>query len=443
MKKFLLIAAVAILALALGANWYYTREVRQQLDRLSRTVSMFGELTYDSVRLSPAGEIHINRLAFRPRQADGEAVSVERVALDAGGLGGIASLQGRLQSGRLPPELGVRIEGLSVSFTALPATLPTGRADASAGLLFAAAGCGGRSGFDIDDLVGMDYFGWTADMAVHYRLVDRGQRLEVETRVRNRDAGAVSVDTTLDLMAGSMDAAAVMAAARQADLRAFSLTYEDLGFYDRMLTFCAGETGMAREAYIDHHVAAWRTRWAQLGAEPDDAVVAAYRDFLETSGRLGLRSRSEYSMPVIGIAEYSLPEFLGRMETMLAVNDAEPVPMALTPVDSQPAGAAAGPVAAADSAATDRAAEPGRAIAPRRSSTGAGPSWVDVEQSALAAHLDRQVRVETAQGRRYRGRLARVEADAIHIRIQGTGGYYVRPVERAGIRAVSVWLDAG
>lgn len=433
MKKFLLIAAVVILALALGANWYYTREVRQQLDRLSRSVSMFGELSYDSVRLAPAGEIHINRLAFRPRQADGEGVSIERVALDAGGLGGIASLQGRLQSGRLPLELGVRIEGFSVPFTALPPTLPTGRADASAGLLFAAAGCGGRSGFDIDDLVGMDYFGWTADIAMHYRLVDRGQRLEVETRVRNRDAAAVSVATTLDLMAGSMDAATVIAAARQADVRAFSLTYQDLGFYDRMLTFCAGETGMAREAYIDHHIAAWRARWGQLGAEPEDAVIAAYRDFLETPGWLELRSRSDYSVPVIGIAGNSLPEFLGRMETMLAVNDAEPVPMALSLVELQPA----------DSGASDRPAEPAGVIAPGRSSTGAGPGWVDVEQSALASHLDRRVLIETVQGRRYRGRLARVEAGAIHIRIQGNGGYYVRPIERAVIRAVSVWLDAG
>jgi hypothetical protein len=330
--------------------------------------------------------------------------------------------------------------------------MPGGQADGSTGLLFAAAGCDGRRAFDIDDLVEMDYRGWAADLGVRYRLVDRGDRLHIESRVRNREAGELAVEFTLELMSGSNAAAAVMAAAQRANLSAFSLGFEDLGFYDRMLAFCADETGLSRDAYVDRHIEAWRERWLELDAEPEPALVDAYREFIESPDELRLQSRSAYSVPVVGLGEYSLPELLGRMETTLAVNDAEPVPMALTEVEPEADGEQA--PALADAGRTGRessgertvrepAGTSSRRAASVSSSSARGPSWVEVEPAALAGHVDRRIRVETMAGRSFRGRLARVESDSLHIRVQGTGGYYIRPVERDGIRSVSVWLDAG
>jgi hypothetical protein len=300
----------------------------------------------------------------------------------------------------------------------------------------------------------MDYADWAGDLEFRYRLIDLGRQLEFSTRVRTRDAAEVSMEAMLDLLAGSTDVAAVMAALQQAELRAFSLTYDDLGFYDRMLAFCARQTDMSREAYVDHHLEAWRARWAQFGVRPDASLVEAYREFVASPDRLRLETRSNYTVPLTGLEAYSPPELLARMETMLVVDGGEPVPVQWTDIVPEAVaddGDAPAATPAATQAATraERAPETVRPAPPTRLAPSTppavrrGPDWVAVEPSGLSAYIDRPVRVETDGGRRLRGRLTRIESDAIHIRIQGTGGYYVRPVARASIRSVAVRADAG
>lgn len=440
MKKYLLIAVLGLVALALGMNWYYTREIRQQLDRLSAAVAMFGQLTYDGVHLSPTGSIHIDELEFRPRQAGLPEVGVERVSLDTGGLTDVIALKGRLESGELPPELGIRIRGLSLPFDALPDTAAVQDSGASIGLPFAAAGCDGRRVFDLDDLARMDYLRWIADVEMHYRIVDRGARLEPLMRVRNRDAADLTLEAELDLRAGSMSAAAIMAAAQRADLRSFSLRYEDLGFYDRMLDFCADETDMTRAEYVQHHVQAWRTRWSQVGGEPRPELVEAYRDFIESPDRLRIATRSQYSVPVLGIGQYSLPAFLARMDTTVVVNASEPVPVALDPVTTAPRTAAAPEADAQSGSAPAEAAPSVAGASSRASSSGAGPRWTRVQVDALGTHVGRRIRIDR-DDQRHVGVLEAVEPDRIRIRVQGVGGYYVRPLDRAAIASASVLLD--
>ena len=102
---------------------------------------------------------------------------------------------------------------------------------------------------------------------------------------------------------------------------------------------------------------------------------------------------------------------------------------------------AAAPEAGAQSGSAPAEAAPSVAGASSRaSSSGAGPRWTRVEVDALGTHVGRRIRIDR-DDQRHVGVLEAVEPDRIRIRVQGVGGYYVRPLDRAAIASASVLLD--
>ncbi len=465
MRKFILIAVVGLVVLVLGVNWYYTREIRQQLDRTASAVSMFGTLSYDNVRLTPGGAIHINGLAFFLRGNEGQGIQVDRVAFRTAGLGALLSLERDLEAGRVPEQLGVAIEGLEFSLGGLPRGVGSRSARARSGqaadsLGFAAAGCQGRSGFSVDDFIDMDYFVIQADVEANYRFVDEGLQLRQYVRTRSAEIGEVEFEAVVDLNAGSLGMMELMTALRRADLNSFTFEYEDLGFYPRMLGFCARRMDMDRDTYIDHHVRAWAEQWARLGSRPAPQLVEAYRRFVESPDRLSATSRAVYSVDLQMLGEYSLAQFFERMETRISFGNREPIAVEARIVETppqapDPAVAASAP-APDDPASSDPVdAEP---AAPRSEAVRRSPverarvageaasaarsesrwSAVELTDATLADLVDRPVRVDLVSGRRFFGRVERIEPESLHLRFTSDSGYFVRPVARAEIRSIAV-----
>jgi hypothetical protein len=466
MKRFVLIAIGVMIVLALGLNWYFTREIRQQLDRAASAVSFFGTLTYDSVRLSPRGAIHINNLAFFPRRGSGQGVEVRRIAFRTGSLGALLSLERNLEAGRLPERLGIGVEGLQFSLGSLPPSPGAGLEPArgvqpaAAGLGFSAAGCEGRRGFSVDDFIDMDYFVIEADVEADYRFLEQGLQLRQFVQTRSAEIGAVDFELVVDLNAGSLSIMEVMGALQRADLNSFTFEYEDLGFYPRMLRFCARRMDMDRDAYIDHHLDAWAEQWTQLGSRPSPALVEAYRGFVESPDRLSATSRAVYNVELEMLAEYSLPQFFERMETRISFGNRAPIPVEAETVastgptdENEPAGPAPSPPDRGQQA-TDAVEDPlamtaeqrrvmlerGRAAAEAAAAERVQSRWLEAETSdtALAELIDRPVRVDLNSGRRFVGRLERVDADRLHIRFISDSGFYVRPVARNEVRNIAV-----
>ncbi len=452
MKKVLLFIVVGLIVVAVGVNWYYTRQVRDQLDRIASTVSMFGTLSYENVRLSPGGAININDLSFRLHQGRG-GVDVEQISLQTANLLALLTLERNLERGRLPETLGLRVKNIEFPLDgALAAMARQTPGDASptgaSGLLFNAAGCDGRRQFTAEDLMQMDYFDIRADLESHYRMIDDGDRLRLYVSARNHDASAIHLQVTFDLLSGALSTRDLAGSMQSARLGSFSLEYEDLGFYERMLSFCADEMSMDEQEYIAHHLEAWKQAWSRFDAEPGPDMVAAYESFLEDPQQLSISSGAEHSVSIEGIDHYTAPDLLERLEVRLTVNYGESQPLDL----SLPEGASARVASSEPRADTDRAEASPRAedmqTAPTPESaeangsedTAAEPArqWVQVDPAELEAHRDERLRIRMRSGDRYAGRLSRVDADQIHIRVEGVGGFYIRPLARGEIREVEV-----
>lgn len=460
MKRLLLLIVVGLVVVAVGVNWYYTRQIRDQLDQMANAVSMFGTLSYDNVRLSPGGSVNINDLSFQLHQGRG-GIDVGRISLQTANLLALLTLEGKLESGRLPESLGVSVKDIQFPLDGALANMsrqmPGGTSPSFAsGVPFDAAGCDGRTQFNANDLMDMDYFDIRADIEVHYQLINGGNRLRLYASARTHDASAIYLEANIDLTSGSLSTADLARSMENARLSSFSLEYEDLGYYERMLAFCADEMDMTRQEYVAHHLESWQQAWTRFNAEPGPDLVAAYETFLDDPQQLSVRSGGETSVSLEGVENYTLSSLLERMEVGLAVNYGDPQPLdirtpeasrqrltsASEPSPAEPAADAPSTAAApapreeetytaaqADNTETDRAEE----AAPGRTS-----QWVQVEPAKLDAYRNHRLRIQMRSGDSYAGRLERVDSDNVHIRVEGVGGFYIRPLALEEIREVEV-----
>lgn len=461
MKRSLLFVVIGLVVLAVGVNWYYTRQIRHQLDRMANAVSMFGALSYDSVRLSPGGAVHINELSFRLHQGRG-GIDIGRISLQTANLLSLLTLEGKLESGRLPDSLGLSVENLRFPLDGALATMSrqmqgAGSPAVTSGLPFDAAGCDGRTQFSANDLMHMDYFDIRADVDALYQLLDDGNRLRLFASARTYEASAIHLEATLDLPAGTFSARDLARATENARLRAFSVEYEDLGYYERMLAFCAEETGMSRSAYVAHHIQAWKRAWARFDTEPAPAVVAAYESFLEDPQQLSVTSRADGGVSFNRIEHYALPDLIERLGVTLVVNYGEPRALDIrVPEAPHSRVAAADATAAAPAPAETGSAEPGSAADDARTGVRAADDaagareepaaertsrWVEVDPGAIGSRAGQRVRVRMQSGASYSGRLSRVDSENLHIRVEGVGGFYIRPLEREAIRELKFYDD--
>lgn len=453
MKKALLLIVIGLVVVAVGANWYYTRQIRNQLDRVADAVSMFGTLSYDNVRLSPGGAINIHDLSYRMHQQRG-GIDIGEISLKTAGLMALITLESDLERGRFPESLGLEMTDIEFPLDGALATMaretqgnasPTG----VSGGLFNAAGCDGRARFTADDLMHMDYFDIRADIEAHYRLIDGGDRLQLFASVGNHDAGAIDLEAEFDLPSSSLSTREVANSMQDARLASFSLEYEDLGFYERMLAFCADEMSMSESEYIAHHLEAWQQAWSRAGFEAGPDTMAAYESFLADPRQFRVSSETDHGVSFEAIDRYTAASFLERMGTRLVVNYGQPQPLDVdvpggspqrAASSEQPAGAegvASSPeTAGTQPARTTEGADTGSS---QDSAAQPAPAWVEVEPAGLQAHVDERLRVRMHSGDRHAGRLSRVESDRIHIRVEGTGGYYIRPLALEEISEMQVY----
>lgn len=450
MKRLLLFIVVGLILVAIGTNWYYTRQIRDQLDRMANAVSMFGTLSYDNVRLSPGGDININDLSFRLNQGRG-GIDIGQISLQTANLLALLTLEGTIERRRIPEMLGLRVDNIQFPLDGALATMsrqmpgstsPTG----ASGVLFAAAGCDGRAQFSADDLMQMDYFDIRADVEARYRLIDNGDRLRLFASARTYDASAIHLEVTFDLLSGTVSTRDLARSIDNARLDSFSLEYEDLGFYKRMLAFCADKMSMTQSDYIAHHVEAWNQAWSNFNAEPSQELMAAYGSFVENPQQLSVSSGAENSVSLERIEHYPISDLLERMEVSLVVNYGDPHPLEIKGLEASPAGiASTGQPAGANGASTHPDSEDtattnsSDANASEITATEPRSRWIKVDPQKIEGRRGHRLRVLMHSGDRHSGRLSRVDPDNIHIRIERVGGFYIRPLARGDIRELKVY----
>ena len=468
MKKVLLGLAVVALLLG-GVYYYYTNKISNRLDQAAAMAGPLVGLEYESVSLGLGGEVRINGLRLQAPNMPAE-LRVRQLALRAGNLYALWSLNRKLENGELPRSMGVALRGAEVPISMTAPAAGQGGSPGM-GLVFDAAGCGQRREFDVVDLRAMGFDDLIADFDLQYEMDEYRQSLGLRLHSHLRGLAELTVNARIELgdtVNSLLHAAQGFSRAR---LGSMIFEYVDRGYYPRMLEFCRDETGMKEQPYFARHVSAWRQRWREAGFEVGESTVEAYRTFLAAPGKLEITLDPSYSPALMQFANTGASELVGQFRLEARVNDGKAAWLAFERLADESPVAAGSETASSTDADSARGASSGPRARPAESASGAstdarpritgtvstmndssaartateqpgvkrGPSgWRRVAPRELTDYVTYKIDVRMDNGNEYSGRVEKVSPGRVHLHVRGRGGFAVIPVHTDQIASVRV-----
>lgn len=411
MKRVLLVLVVAAVAGIFYANYRITSEVEEQLQLSRAGLSMFGQLRWADVSVSPLGALSIEALRFSPHGLQ-EEYRVDEVRFETAHLFELYRIAFELDQREIPEEMHVKVSGLRVDMDSTLFRNMENEASGQQNLLsrLITAGCGDRRHFSVDDYLAMGYGVAVSDMVIGYRMSHSDTRMNLELDVSSRGMAQVATDIAVDL---NPTAALNAATASDARISRVRMAVTDTGLNQRRNEFCAGEAGVATADYPAHHQQAWMRAWNQRGLQPGEPLVNAYQRF--SAGRTDTLTLAIEPYPSLDASDRSIsldPAYLsGRLNPSVAVAGAEPQSFKVASVEPLQ-------LEVADETAEEEAGPEG---------AGQADDTGDITGN-LHQHLNRDVRLTLRDGSRLDGRIRAIEDGRLQFNRRLHGGTMVVPI---------------
>lgn len=443
MFRYLAYGLLALVVVGGGYYFYQVHQIESRLDDLASQLRPVGRLEHDGVSLRPGGEIRVHGLRFSPRGMS-ERVTAERVVLRGESIPAALRMGRELEQGRLPRELGLGVQALALPVDGDIFEMVSD--SISPGLGFDAVGCDGRDQFSVRDLTAMEYWDLVGDLDVSYRLSENSDRVDLAFTLTTREMSRTRFDVQLALSGASRDVQSLAGA--DVRLETASMTFEDLGYYDRMLAFCADETGLSGEEYRASHLVAWQEAWAGVGVDLGEPAVEAYRDFLASPGTLtiDMDPGSDFDPArAMGLSPHRLARHLGISVSVDDESYGSLAPSRADPSDTEDSGSDSPSTAEqlpwespTEDAEAGQADEDGAEDDAEASDESEPDPLRTVPPSELGSHTGRWVVLRMRDGAERQGRVVEVDGDRVRLEQRMSGGYAVVPVSRAEIAEVRV-----
>lgn len=320
LRNLLLSAVVLALGLKL-ALWF---AAAQQAQALADGVQRWGELSWTSAGGSFDGDVTLSGVQFRPR-AGYEAAAFSASSLRLRTPGVLWTLRRSITRDNSPPEqLGLRLSDLN-----LPALRKLAGANsppwfgAQSLAPFETFACGAVTELTAANFTALQLQPRAPQLDLDYRYDAAAQHLEADLSIDNAPFGKVALRTELrQFQPQILDSAAAREALRIASA---DFSYRDAGFLRRRNEFCARETGLDVDGFIDRHIASVQERLKTSHIVPAEGVVEIYRELLSGGGEIKLLSLPREDIAPAQYDTYDPEEVLRWLNLTARHNDAPPV----------------------------------------------------------------------------------------------------------------------
>lgn len=406
MKRVLLVLLVAAVAGVFYANYRITSEVEERLEMAEMGLSMFGEFGWGDVSVSPMGALSITDIRFSPHGL-AEEYRVDDIRFETAHLFELYRIAFQLDQREIPEQMHMVISGLRLDLDSDLFRNIEAEASGQGSLLsrLVTAGCGDRRYFSLKDYMDMGYGVSVSDMTVGYRMTHSGTRMNLDLDLVSRGMMRMDTDMAIDL---NPTAALNAQTAGDAKISRVKVAITDTGLNERRNHFCAGEAGVARSEYPEHHQEAWMQEWNREGLEPSETLVNAYRRFM--SGDSDTLTLAIDPYPALDANDQTMsmdPTYLsGRLSPSVSVAGAEPRSFSVASVEP-----------AVEEVTADAGQEEVSPNADPRDITG-----------SLHQHLNRDVRLTLTDGQRLDGRIKGIENGRVQFNRRLHGGTMVVPI---------------
>ncbi|HSX60517.1 MAG TPA: hypothetical protein VLF18_09990 [Tahibacter sp.] len=310
--------------LALGVKLALWLAAGQQAQWLADSLKRWGVLSWSGATGSFDGDIKLSGVQFKPNAGSEFAgFSASTLELRTPGLLWLLA-RAITRDESIPTELGLRVRDVN---------LPSLRKLANANdppwfgvqslVPFETFACGASKELTPADFVSMQVQPRPPTVVLHYRYDAGTQNLEADIRIENPQFGTLGLRSELrHINAQFFDSAAAREAVRIASA---DFSYADADFLRRRNQFCARETGVDVDGFIDRHIAAVQERLKVSHIVPAEGVVDMYRTLLRGGGDVKLLSLPREDIAPAQYDTYDPEEVLRWLNLTARHNDAPPV----------------------------------------------------------------------------------------------------------------------
>jgi hypothetical protein len=424
MKKLLLIALLGVALVVFGANSFYAWQIEKKLDEVSAALAVNGiNIEHAGVEVNYSGELSLNHLVLR-LPALGAELRAERVIVPGDDWLSIHSLAADIRSHHLPESLDIVLSGMSISRISKENAF-----DAFNELSVQA--CGERTRFTYPDLVAMGYPNPRKDMRLQMEFIGQTHALRFLISEYSDFVREFELRTDITLNAVSRDFDDIRAALDKAQVQGVRFHYRDLGFNERMLSYCEDESGYGRDTLIQQHIVGVRDILAQKhGLSFGDNGADAYQRLLRGEKELNLMLRPNSSLSYKQLIGLDPKLLLGQLSGDLTVGGNNVGVFDIASLAERraenPSSSNRTPIKFPPRAEKEQEPAP---IQTRR---------IVVTLENVGEFLGAELSLKLGNSRELSGILEEVGKETLHLKISSSGGYLVRPVMREDVQAIEL-----
>ncbi|MDX2505414.1 MAG: hypothetical protein QNL62_13185 [Gammaproteobacteria bacterium] len=281
MKKIvitLIVLSITIFAAIKGTTWYLTQ---QFVDNQIVQAKPFVQISYKDIKTSLTGSATVTGIKIYIPAID-DAIYIESIQFLAPDLMTLLALDNKLQRKQLPESLSLLISSASVDLNGnLMGIMDNPNAEPSQLEVFSTLGCGDVYRIGSKALSQMGYDRIINDIVLSYQFNPRNKLLRYTIRNNIRDMTHINLSGELHGVT---------------DLDSFSnntvkpgktsLEIVDDSYIERKNRYCANQGKLKIEEYINQHINQLQEYLISYGISPEEGLFNAYKTILETSGSM-------------------------------------------------------------------------------------------------------------------------------------------------------------
>ncbi|MBU1333138.1 MAG: hypothetical protein KJ884_06660 [Gammaproteobacteria bacterium] len=399
--KWGLLGVVAIALLIKVSLWLSVRSI---MDDVSTTLAPLMELRYDGITSSFNGRVGLEGVEIRiPAIAD--RVQVAHAELVFSGLGELLSFKERLAEHKLPEQMSIRLEGLTLDLHGpIMQALYMPPGERSLASAMSEVRCGSVRHIGVSELQDMGYHTVESDVQFSYTFQPGAQTLNLNMTGETREMGAMR----LGMLVMNMPERPHDLRANPPRLKRVSVEVTDNQYLRRMQNYCANKQGVEHEAYLQLALAQFDRVLRLQRVALNESVLQAYGRYLADPQSLRVELEPSEGMVWDGLQFFDAQDVLTMMRPTVLVNQTLVESLGFAWVD---------PLAAVQPAVAAQAAE-----GTQTSSTVQPAAERFVTVQSLPQHVGKRLRFVTFDGMYYQGVLTRIMNDKAYLSLQGGNG---------------------
>ncbi|MGH1441054.1 MAG: hypothetical protein ACRBBR_13135 [Cellvibrionaceae bacterium] len=255
-KLLTVVLTILLVPIVIGAGFYgfLYWKVTKAADEFALQVSPFAEMSYQKVHIDPfETEIGLNDITLAPVGGEGDFL-IESIRMRAPSWSYYFDFEKQINNGEIPESFDLRLNGVIVDLESdYMQDLANMASDMqpAAGQNIDALACGERTHFSLSDIKKMRYNSLSSDISLLYFFDKEEQVISFDFDSSTALMMDVGMEVEVAVTSDDLNVQTLMFA--QPQLKKVEMRYQDRGYNNRRMAFCAKETNLSAQQYRENY----------------------------------------------------------------------------------------------------------------------------------------------------------------------------------------------